>query len=397
MSKVKAKKRRMTRKELREPDKVLSTMEQAVEWMGENRRAILIGIIVAVVGAGLWGVYQWRTAGQSEKAAKLYKKGMRTFTALIDPSIAGGNAAKSGAQAQVFKTKADRAKAALKIFDQVVQNFEGYPISRAAHLYRGNCYFDLKKYSEAVTAYKKVLSTSGKSGCGCGGAGESSDSLKALALENLGYAQAAKGRFDQAAKTFARLRSVDKGSRRDWAYWHEAVILEAKGDLTGAIKAYEKVRQTGRNSKGKNPDLTFMLSPLNDYSTKRARYLKMKLEDQHSPTSKRPRPAMVAPKPDAMGTVPDGVTPAPDMGAAEPDMGAAKPDMGAAKPAMAAAQPAMAAAKPAMAAAKPAMAAAKPAMGAAKPDMGAAKPAMAAAQPAMATAKPAPRPAAARP
>ncbi len=388
MSKVKAKKRRMTRKELREPDKVLSTMESAVQWMADNRRTILIGIIAAVAGAALWGVYQWRTASQSEKAAKLYKKGMRTFTALIDPSVSGADAKKSGAQGQAFQTKAARAKAALKIFDQVVNKFDGYPISRAAHLYRGICYFDLKKYGQAITAYKKVLATSGKSGCGCGGAGESSDSLKALALENLGYAQAAKGRLDQAAKTFARLRSVDKGSRRDWAYWHEAVILEAKGDLAGAIKAYEKVRQTGRSSKGKNPDLTFMLSPLNDYSTKRARYLKMKLEDQRSPGSERPRPAMAAPKPDTMAAPkPDAMRPTPDAMGPTPDAMRPTPDvMGAAKPA-----PAMGAAKPA-----PAMGAAKPApaMGAAKPApaMGAAKPA-----PAMGAAKPAPRPTMARP
>lgn len=349
MAKAKAKKRRMTRKELKKPDKVLSTMEQAVEWMAEHRRAIFIGVVVVVMGAALWGVYQWRTASQTEKAAKLYKKGMRIYTALIDPSLTTSSAAKPGVQGQAFKTKAARAKAALKVFDQVVNKFEGYPISRAAHLYRGNCCFDLGKFARAITAYKKVLATSGKSGCGCGGAGESADSLKALALENLGYAQAAKGRLDQAAKTFARLRSVDKGTRRDWAYWHEAVLLEAKGDLAGAIKAYEKVRTTGRSSKGQNPDLTFALSPLNDYSTKRARYLKMKLEDRRSGLPKRPRPGMGAPKSDAMRPASDATEPGPDMGAAKPApaMSAMKPapSMGAAKPAPAvkpAPRPAMA-------------------------------------------------------
>ena len=362
MAKVKAKKRRMSRKELKAPDRVLSTMEHAVDWMAEHRRAILIGVIVAVAGAALWGVYRWRTGTQSEKAAILYKKGMRTYTALIDPSLTTTSASKPGAQAQAFKTKVDRAKAALKIFDRVVSNFEGYPISRAAHLYRGNCYFDLKKYSQAITAYKKVLASSGKSGCGCGGAGESSDSLKALALENLGYAQAAKGRLDQAAGTFARLRSVDKGSRRDWAYWHEAVIRETKGDLAGAIKAYEKVRQTGSNSKGQKPDLTFMLSPLNDYSTKRARYLKMKLEDMRSGAYKRPRSGVGVPKPDAMKPASDAMDPASD--AMEPAPDAMKPASDAVKPAssMGAAKPVpamKAVARPAMAAMK---AAARPAM-----------------------------------
>ena len=376
MAKAKAKKRRMTRKELKKPDKVLSTMEQAVEWMAEHRRAIFIGIVVVVVGAALWGVYQWRTASQTEKAAKLYKKGMRTYTALIDPSLTSSTTPKPGDQGQAFQTKVARAKAALKIFDQVVEKFEGYPISRAAHLYRGNCYFDLGKFAQAITAYKKVLATSGKSGCGCGGAGESADSLKALALENLGYSQAAKGRLDQAAKTFARLRSVDKGSRRDWAYWHEAVIREAKGDLTGAIKAYEKVRQTGRSSKGQNPDLTFMLSPLNDYSTKRARYLKMKLEDLASGSPKRPRPGMKSPKPDAMTPASDAMTPGPDMGASAP--GAA---MAAVKPA-----PAMGAAKPA-----PVMAVVRPAP---RPVMAAVRPAP---RPAMAAMNPAPRPTMGRP
>ncbi|MFH2010943.1 MAG: tetratricopeptide repeat protein [bacterium] len=328
--------KRMSRKELKKPDRVLSTMEKGVSQLNEHRKLILIGVIVVVVGVALGIAYKVRTDSQAEKAAELFKKGTRIYTALIDPSLATDRSGKSGEQGQAFRDRATRAKAALRVFSKIVNEFEGYPIARAAHLYRGNCLFDLRKFGEAVTAYKKVLSTKPAGGCmGCGGEGGTADSLRALAMENLGYALAAKGKLDEARQTFARLRSIDKGTRRDWAYYHEALLREQKGDFPGAIKAYEMVRQTGRSSKGQNPDLTFMLSPLNELSTKRARYLKMKLADLKQGSSKAGvippmRPAVKRPAPDA-----------PDMGAAvmsAPAMGV--PAMGA--PAMGA--PAMGAA-----------------------------------------------------
>jgi predicted negative regulator of RcsB-dependent stress response len=273
-------KKRMTRKQLKQPDKVLSTMERGLQWVSQHRRVLLIGTAVVVVVVGAWILYRVRTASHATEAADLYKKGLRTYTAIIDPSIKGRQTGKAGEEGQAFRTKVDRAKAALKIFDRVVRDYEGFAVARAAHFYRGNCYYDLKKYSEAIAAYKKVLSVTPGSGCGCGGVDESgSDALKALALENLGYAQAAKGRVQDARQTFSKLRDLDKGTRRDWAYYHDALLKEQQGDLRGAIKSYEMVRQTGQSSKGQNPLQTFMHSPLNELSIKRARYLKMKIKD----------------------------------------------------------------------------------------------------------------------
>ena len=287
-------KKRMSRQELKEPDQVLGALDRALHVLNENRKASLIAFIAVVVLFALWGVYRWRSDSQSKEAADLYKKGLRVYTAMIDPSLKTEKATKG--EAAAYRSREERAKAALEIFSRVIKDHAGQPVARAAHLYSGNCHFELKQYDLAIADFKKVLGSSwGGCGGGCTGADAGgSDALKALALENLGYAQLAKGQYAEARKTFGDLRTLDKGARRDWSYYHEALVKEASGDLAGAIQSYEMVRQTGQSSKGQDPSMTFMLSPLSDLSAKRARYLKLKLEDQKGP----PKKAAPAPAPD---------------------------------------------------------------------------------------------------
>ena len=323
--------KRMSRKELKQPDKVLSTMERGLEVVTTHRRVLLIGSIVVVVAVGLYIFFHLRSSAKAEEGAKLFQKGLRTFTAGVDPSVSPGLKPKKGEEVQAFRTVQERAQAALVFFDQVVRDYEGYPVARSAHLYRGRCLYDLKKYGDAITAFKKVLSSKGG---GCGGGGyPGSGALEALALENLGYAQVAKGRIDDARSTFAKLREMDKGNRRDWGYYHEALLLESKGDLAGAIKAYEKIKQAGQSSKGQDPNLAFAQSPLGELSTRRARYLQMKLEAKEPETPPRrvvPRPSGddMAPAGDDMAPAGDDMAPAgDDMAPAGDDMAPAGDDM----------------------------------------------------------------------
>lgn len=298
----------MSRKELKQPDKVLSAMELGLEAVTTHRRVLLIGAIVLVAAVGLYIFYHLRSNAKAQEGAKLFEQGLRTFTAGVDPSVSSGVKTKKGEEAQAFRTVQDRAKAALAIFDKIVRDYEGYAVARSAHFYRGRCLYDMKKYREAIAAFKKVLSS--KPG-GCGGGGlPGSGALEALALENLGYAQLAKGRIGDARSTFGKLREIDKGNRRDWGYYHEALLLEAKGDIAGAIKAYEKIKQAAQGSKGQDPSMAFGQSPLNELATKRARYLQMKLEAKEPVTG----PRRAAPRPAGDDMVPSGDDMAPAGG-----------------------------------------------------------------------------------
>jgi TolA-binding protein len=319
----------MSRKELRQPDKVLSTMERGLEVASTHRRVLLIGSVVVVVAVGLFIFYHLRTKAKAEEGGKLFQRGLRTFTAGVDPSVSPGVKPQKGEEVQAFRTVQDRAQAALVLFDQVVRDYEGYAVARSAHFYRGRCLYDLKKYGDAISAFKKVLSTK-SGGCG-GGSMPGSGALEALALENLGYAQLAKGRMEDARSTFAKLREMDKGNRRDWGYYHEALLLEAKGDLAGAIKAYDKIKQSGQSSKGQDPNLAFAQSPLAELSAKRARYLQMKLETKEpeaTPRKARPAGDDMAPAGDDKAPAGDDKAPAGDDKApAGDDMAPAGDDM----------------------------------------------------------------------
>jgi tetratricopeptide (TPR) repeat protein len=123
-----------------------------------------------------------------------------------------------------------------------------YPFSKAkkiALLYEGNVLFDLKKYDDAVEAFKSAEK-------------KLSGPLKNIAAENIGYTYEEMGQYEEAADVFKRLlspdnedayldliRNLEKTGKKDETVTYAKEYLTHFPDSSHAPLIKEKIEETG--------------------------------------------------------------------------------------------------------------------------------------------------------
>ncbi|MDP6523013.1 MAG: tetratricopeptide repeat protein [Kiritimatiellia bacterium] len=157
-------------------------------------------------------------AGKKDAAIKQYEECLKSFAksefaersdlALAVLALDKGEAAAALERTRAFVAKSD-ASAALSEF---------------AHLYMGEALNDLKKYEEAINAYKKVTATSP--------AGTDAAYGKAWALRKL-------DKHEQAAAIFGEIAAGESPKTEDAAFWYGRALEDA-GKVEEADKAYSK-------------------------------------------------------------------------------------------------------------------------------------------------------------
>jgi len=229
------------RKELRQPDEFVSFWthagQRATQLANEYRRALLAGstaLLTVIVGLVIFSnVSERRAKTASDALARIG----RIATAELRPEGApatnpdGTPLADDGVPH--FKTDKERAEAALKELDAFVA-MSGNPLRMEGKLQRGPLLLSLGRAPEAVSAYQEILS------------GHVDDRLRFLAHEGLGYALEAKGDLPGALAAFDKLTEDaaafdNTGFYKDRAGFHKARIAELQGNLADAKKIYREV------------------------------------------------------------------------------------------------------------------------------------------------------------
>jgi tetratricopeptide (TPR) repeat protein len=229
------------RKELKQPDEFVSFWttfgEKATQFAKEQRRALLAAstmLVTVAVGLVIFSnVHERRAVTASDALARIG----RIATAELRPEGApatnpdGTPLADDGLPH--FKTDKERAEAALKELDDFIGR-PGNPLRAEGKLQRGPLLLSLGRAPEAVQTYEELLS------------GRLDDRLRFLAHEGLGYALEAKGDLPGALAAFDKLTSDaavfnDTGFYKDRAGFHKARIAEMQGNLNDAKKFYKEV------------------------------------------------------------------------------------------------------------------------------------------------------------
>jgi tetratricopeptide (TPR) repeat protein len=229
------------RKELKQPDEFVNFWthagQRATQLANEYRRALLAGstaLLTVIVGMVIFSNVSERRAKTASDA--LARVG-RVATAELRPEGApatnpdGTPLADDGVPH--FKTDKERAEAALKELDAFVA-MSGNPLRMEGKLQRGPLLLSLGRAPEAVSAYQEILS------------GHVDDKLRFLAHEGLGYALEAKGDLPGALAAFDKLTEDaaafdDTGFYKDRAGFHKARIAELQGNLVDAKRIYREV------------------------------------------------------------------------------------------------------------------------------------------------------------
>ncbi len=130
-------------------DKFVHATQESVGWIAENRAALLrysIPTVVLIVLAIVAGVLYTRRTSAAEA---LVGQGIDVYsTALLPPG--------APAQAGAYASAANRARAATKLFQQVVDQYGSLPVASRAHYFLGLADEDLGNNAAAETELKKA-------------------------------------------------------------------------------------------------------------------------------------------------------------------------------------------------------------------------------------------------
>jgi tetratricopeptide (TPR) repeat protein len=224
-------KKKLSRKELRQPDQFVGFWTRASVSIGgfasSHARALVVGATaLATVVAGsvvMTQLAERRAIAASEALDRVEK----IETADL---IAPGTTPKDDGLPH-FGTEKERLEAALKELDGAFGSAHG-ALTAEALLARGNLLLDLDRADEAIATYEKLL------------AGKLDSRLRFLAREGLGYGYERKDRLDDAQKVLSKLgddaRGMD-GFYQDRALYHQARLAELRGNPTEAARLYHEV------------------------------------------------------------------------------------------------------------------------------------------------------------
>lgn len=207
--------------------------------------AVLGGLVLVLAG---FAIYSGYVEKRDKGATKAFGKAMETLRGEVvteaepppDPSLPPPP--KDPNAPPKFKSQQEKLEAALKDVTAVRSKYGSSGVARDALLVEAALLYDLGRYDEAITAYRKFLNKSPK--------GE----VAFVAREGLGYAIEAKGLalqktdpaaakavFAEALAEFAKLEPDEKGVHRDLALYHQARMKALMGDGKAALEGYKQL------------------------------------------------------------------------------------------------------------------------------------------------------------
>jgi tetratricopeptide (TPR) repeat protein len=204
--------RKITRKELREPDQFHTISERVMIYLLENRKkfylASSIVVLVVLIVCG-WYLY---TLSYENRADKLYSSAFNSYSG-------------------TFSNDGEKLSSAVKIYEEITKK---YPSSRAAALSfynMGNIFFALKETDKSIEAYNSFLETSSEDNV-----------LTLLAYYGLGHCYEEKGDYPGALESFESSNRNVKGTHFNVInYSNIARIYEKMNKPDMALEYYKKV------------------------------------------------------------------------------------------------------------------------------------------------------------
>jgi hypothetical protein len=203
--------------------------------------AVIGGVAVVLVG---FSVYSWWDTKRESQATKLFGEVTRILEARVEEEKPEKPDEPPPPEKQddklTYPTVKARSEAALGVLERLERDYSGTDVSDQGRLVKAGLLFDLGRHDEAIGIYRSIVDG--------GKAGE----LRFLAAEGLGYAFEAKGDLDGALQAFQKLQPDEKGFYRDVSLYHQARVLAAKGDKAGALALYKQILEKWPQSSLKN-------------------------------------------------------------------------------------------------------------------------------------------------
>lgn len=204
---------KLSKKELEGPDVFQSGIEKITDYIAENKtrsKVIVSAIVLAVIIA--LGIYFYWTNYQASAGA-LYAKTQDNLTKNAD--------------------KPEAVKDSIPIFKELIDKYPYSWSAKMAWYHLGNIYYTLGEIDNAITSFKKYISSTTSDNAG----------IRFLTLTSLGYCYENKKDFKSALSYFEQAQNSNNTGFEAISYRNIARIYEQMNDKKKALENYQSALQ----------------------------------------------------------------------------------------------------------------------------------------------------------
>jgi hypothetical protein len=224
-------------------DPLLDRTVRLGEWIQKNQQ--VFGAIVGVAllaGIGLFGYTYWQNKRNSDASA-LLATAMADEHGTIAAKDEDDDDAKPAGLYPSFKTAEERRDAAIAGYRKVESSYAGTGAAILARLSEAGLLLDKGDAQGALGAYEDVKGSP---------LALADAQVRGRALEGMGFAYELRAQTDAAGKdkhlddalgAFKQLEQIDLKGFKELGMFHEARVLEAKGDKAKAIELLKDVQK----------------------------------------------------------------------------------------------------------------------------------------------------------
>jgi tetratricopeptide (TPR) repeat protein len=206
-------KKKILKKKLKEPDEFISFTEKAYLFITRHLKPILTGGVLLLFFVLAFIFFQ-----RLEKQNEVYADQKFSLAVQLYQSISSPYREESPAE----------YKKALEKFDEVISKFPRTLSGKLSLFYKGNIYFRLAVYEEAIKEYQGFLQKAGK------------DKLyRLLALESMGYAYERIKDYEKALHAFQQILEMGDTFELADAYLNIGYCYEKIGKNKEALENYK--------------------------------------------------------------------------------------------------------------------------------------------------------------
>jgi hypothetical protein len=227
-----------------EADPLILRTAAARKWVQQNRQTFTTLVAVAVLGlGGFLGYTYWQGKHEAEASAML-AQGIADEHGQINDKDDEDDSDKKTSLYPTFKTTTERREAALAKYRQVESKFSGTGAAMLARLAEAGLLLDAGDAKSAAAAYEDVK----------GSALALADAqVRGRAIEGIGFADELLAKSDAASRdkhlddalvAFKQLEGVDSKGLKELGKYHQARVLQTKGDRDKATALLKEVYAT---------------------------------------------------------------------------------------------------------------------------------------------------------
>ncbi len=227
-----------------EADPLLERAARASKWIREHRETFGAAVAVAVLAAGgFLGWTYWQDKRNTDASAMLAEALADQHGHVSDKEDEDDDDAKSRQLYPTFKSAAERRDAALAKNRAVESKYAGTGAAILARLDEGSLLLDAGDAKGAASAYEDVKASA---------LAQADGAVRGRALEGIGFADELLAQTDSANKDkhlddalaeFQALEHVELNGFNELGMYHQARVLQAKGDKPKAIELLKEVEK----------------------------------------------------------------------------------------------------------------------------------------------------------